>query len=86
MPIPTSPESIQSDELGVSPLSLIRTQGDLKDYIDKPFTSTPHLKTKSDLIYLVRDLGISKNQIEVLTSRLKEWSFLIAETRTCLLS
>ena len=41
----------------------------------------PHLIVQSELNDLVRDLGLSKQQSELLGSRLKEWNLLANETK-----
>ena len=51
-----------------------------EDYVDK-HTRIPHLIHQSELNDLVRDLNLTKNQAEILGSRLQEWNLLSDETR-----
>ncbi|GBM20775.1 hypothetical protein AVEN_30025-1 [Araneus ventricosus] len=52
-------------------------------YADVQTSPMPHLISRSDLNDLVRDLNLSKNQSELLASRLKEWNLLEKETKVC---
>ncbi|GBM45678.1 hypothetical protein AVEN_237916-1 [Araneus ventricosus] len=52
-------------------------------YADVQTSPMPHLISQSDLNDLVRDLNLSKNQSELLASRLKEWNLLEKETKVC---
>ena len=45
-----------------------------EDYVDK-HTKIPHLILQSELNDLVRDLSLTKNQAEILGSRLQEWLY-----------
>ena len=51
-----------------------------EDYVDK-HTRIPHLIHQSELNDLIRDLNLTKNQAEILGSRLQEWNLLSDETR-----
>ncbi|GBN63573.1 hypothetical protein AVEN_56483-1, partial [Araneus ventricosus] len=50
-------------------------------YADVQTSPIPHFISQSDLNDLVRDLNLSKNQSELLTSRLKEWNLVEKETK-----
>ena len=51
-----------------------------EDYVDK-YTRIPHLIHQLELNDSVRDLNLTKNQAEILGSRLQEWNLLSDETR-----
>ena len=51
-----------------------------EDYVDK-HTKIPHLILQSELNDLVRDLSLTRNQAEILGSRLQEWNLSSDETR-----
>ena len=46
-------------------------------------SNEPHLLTQVDLNDIVRDLNLSKKQVELLGSRLKGWNLLLQETKVC---
>ncbi|GBO35837.1 hypothetical protein AVEN_14763-1 [Araneus ventricosus] len=52
-------------------------------YADVQTSPIPHLISQSDLNDLERDPNLSKNQSELLTSRLKEWNLVEKETKVC---
>ena len=47
----------------------------------RKYTRIPHLIHQSELNDLVRDLNLTKNQVEILGSRLQEWNLLSDATR-----
>lgn len=51
------------------------------DFLEQ--TTGTHKISQSELNDLVRDLNLSKNQAELLASRLKGWNFLEKETKVC---
>ena len=52
-------------------------KSDDSDYDDQSIRgSQPHFPNKQELDNLVRDLGLTKSDAEILTSRLKEWNLL----------
>ena len=46
-------------------------------------SNEPHLLTQGDLNDIVRDLKLSKKQVELLGSRLKGWNLLREDTKVC---
>jgi hypothetical protein len=46
-------------------------------------SNEPHLLTQGDLNDIIRDLNLSKQQAELLGSRLKGWNLLRQDTKVC---
>ena len=46
-------------------------------------SNEPHLLTQGDLNDIVRDLNMSKKQVEILGSRLRGWKLLHQDTKVC---
>lgn len=82
LPIPNHPVSIDINE---NPSSEEDQNEDHSDRHDPSFevSNEPHLLTQGDLNDLVRDLHLSKNQAELLGSRLKGWNLLDRGTKVC---
>ena len=70
LPIPNPPQTVEEEN----------PSGD--DSNDSDFTSTsitsrtPHFPNQKEMNDLIRDLGLTKSNSELLTSRLKEWNLL----------
>ncbi|GFV27239.1 uncharacterized protein TNCV_3459341 [Trichonephila clavipes] len=69
LPIPSPPDTLDNILDDLDQISHISSDSD--DGFD-PGTNNPELFSQSDLNELVRDLGLPKNTLEVLGSRLKE--------------
>jgi hypothetical protein len=79
LPVPTPPQSV---EAAAVPLDL-DSPGDVSDDCDfEDPNLQPHFPNQQELDDLVRDLGLTKSNAELLTSRLKEWNLLDPSCKT----
>ena len=80
LPVPTPPKKFDAAEQ--SGTSGSEPEGAAVDAEYKPPTlsTAPHLITQGELNDLTRDLSLSKNQAELLGSRLKQWNLLASGT------
>ncbi|GBM69433.1 hypothetical protein AVEN_165457-1 [Araneus ventricosus] len=85
LPIPKPPETwcLDDNEDIVRDSVVVEEAKDCQDpmYADVQTSPMPPLISRSDLNDLVRDLKLSKNQSELLASRLKEWNLHEKETK-----
>ena len=79
LPLPKPPSNKASEDSAVSQ--------DMEEDSDEEFNishpdrnSEPHFPSRQELDDLVRDMGLTKSNAELLTSRLKEWNFFEAIT------
>jgi hypothetical protein len=79
LPVPTPPQSAEASAYP-SDIESPDELGDDCDF-DEPNTS-PHFPDQQELDDLVRDLGLTKSNAELLTSRLKEWNLLDSTCKT----
>lgn len=79
LPVPIAPETINfsDDEESTYAESID------DDYEASQTSSRPHVLSQGELNDLVRDLQLSKQQAELLGSRLKGWNLLQRETKVC---
>lgn len=83
LPVPVPPESIILREEEEN-----RVEDNVDNEVEDPDfqtldSSEPHLLEQEDLNDLVRDLKLSKQQAELLGSRLKGWNLLQKNTKVC---
>ena len=79
LPVPIPPQKCEA-EAALS--SSDDSDGDIQEEEYIPSTSSvPHLINQNDLNDLARDLNLSKNQAELLGSRLQQWNLLAADTK-----
>lgn len=84
LPIPAVPNPANdaaNDDIELPSCNAIADEIHDPTYV--PYSKEPHLATQADLNDLVRDLKLSKNQSELLGSRLKEWNMLHPDTKVC---
>ena len=79
LPVPTPPQS----EEAAAYHSEVDSPDELNDDCDfREPNDSPHFPIQQELDDLVRDLGLTKSNAELLTSRLKEWNLLDPSCRT----
>lgn len=79
LPVPTPPESAEAAACS----SDVDSPDELVDDCDyEEHNASPHFPNQRELDDLVRDLGLTKSNAELLTSRLKEWNLLDHSCRT----
>jgi hypothetical protein len=80
LPVPKSPEfwTIDADEIVEDEPMELSDKDD--EYQPSTSSTEPHLITQPELNDLVRDLNLSKNQAELLGSRLQGWNLLAKGT------
>lgn len=85
LPVPTAPLDWQDIVLEDNKASLdtdtFEDQCTDSTFIPSSSFDEPHLIVQSELNDLVRDMGLSKQQSEILASRPKEWKLLAKETK-----
>lgn len=81
LPVPLAPASWQ--EISSSEEDCSEAAGSSKDddFFPEKSSGEPHLISQVELNDLVRELYLSKQQAELLASRLKEWNFLEKDTK-----
>jgi hypothetical protein len=86
LPVPKPPESWTLDEEDEKETGDDEEPTQMEAAADPDFvpstSSDPHLISQAELNDLVRDLGLSKSQAELLGSRLQGWNLLSAGTKT----
>lgn len=75
----------QSYDLVATPKTTENDKSD-SDFQEAFLSPKSHLLPQENLKVLVCDLNLSKQQAEILGSRLKEWSLLRSETKVCYFS
>jgi hypothetical protein len=78
LPVPVPPTTISSSDSD--------SDASISDDVHQPYepsdaSSTPHIITTGELNDLVRDLKLTKNQSELLASRLQGWNLLNVDAR-----
>ena len=77
LPIPTPPDDITLTEVTES---VPHVQND-PDFVEDDTINEPHFLTQEDLNDLVRNLGLCKSKVELLSSRLKGWKLLQGDAK-----
>ena len=70
--IPSPPSFDQQSEDQPS----VWDMNDDPDYNEDISSKSPHFPSQKEINYLIRDLGLTKSNAELLTSRLQEWNLL----------
>ncbi|KAM5182246.1 uncharacterized protein ACMZJ9_002631 [Mantella aurantiaca] len=77
LPVPTPPTRDRSSSGDNSKSDSEEDTGDLEcDFTDADDEKRPYFPNQKDINDLIRDLGLTKSNAELLTSRLKQWNLL----------
>ena len=83
-PVPHPPKQMDLSDADELSEADVEKEKDDPDFEPTSSLSEPHLLSQRDLNDLVRDLNLSKNQSELLASRLKGWNLLQKDTKITL--